>query len=278
MTRPDVSAVAIIGAGHAGQAAADLARDLGLEATILDDRQDHGALVWLIENDTICFSRDDVAHKLTAQRIILAPGALDRPMPGVDNPSGSDEIPNIQITSALGLEHCWDPVQRFWYARCGTHGETAQEHIFLAGAVTGRFGPALAAWQGRTAACAVARSLGAHGGDCDPGEPPPAETQSPSFLDAKELAGDIVVCDCEGTTVDDIRRLADLGCRDVNQAKALGRPGTGSCQGRRCALAVAEVLAHGLGVDMAEVGYFRQRWPTSPVSLEQLSKFANEDN
>lgn len=277
------AALAIIGAGHAGRAAADLARELAIETVVLDqghgNGSGNGALVWLIHGDgTICFSRDDTAHELTAQCIILAPGALDRPRLDEAPVAGGAEVPDIQITSALGLEHGWDPIQRFWYPMCGEAGGTSLERIFLAGAVTGRLGQAIAVWQGRRAVRAVAEKLGHDIGEGEQSEPPPAELQTPPSLDAARLNNEQIVCNCEGTTVGEIRRLAALGCDDVNQAKAFARPGAGECQGRRCAVAVAEVLAAARGVAVAEVGYFRQRWPTSPVSLDQLALFQELDD
>jgi hypothetical protein len=247
---------------------------------MLDEGAEIGALVWFVDGDgTICCSPAGGAEKLIAQYIILAPGVQKSwALEGHENP-------DIQITSALGLSHAWDPDQGFWYPQCGDDGRTNLQRIFLAGAVTGRLGIAMAASQGRRAVLAVARDLGKDigkdngkdNGNVDLTKPPVPEAQTSPSHDVATLDDDAVACPCEEVTVGDIRRLGALGCADVNQAKALGRPGAGPCQGRRCALLVAAVLADARGVEMAEVGYFRQRWPTSPVSLDQLSKFADED-
>jgi bacterioferritin-associated ferredoxin len=244
---------------------------------VLDDGGEVDALVWLVDGDgTICYSRNGTAHKLTAQYMILAPGTLSR-RTTEPAPIFEDEIPDIQITSALGLEHAWDREQRFWYPRHDEGLASQYARIYLAGGVTGRKGAAVARWQGRRAALAIAMHLGHDVSqhdlpDCPPAEPGPAPVLDPATLDDAAM-----VCPCEGVSAGDIRRLAAQGCETVNQAKALGRPGMGSCQGRRCGLLVEEGLADCQGVDMPAVGYFRQRWPTSPVPLAQLSKFAHEE-
>lgn len=272
MITPRQVTLAIIGGGPAGMAAARAAEEVAIDTVMLDEGAEDGALVWFVDRDgTICYSPASGAEKLIAQYIILAPGV--QKSWAVDD----HENPDIQITSALGLAHAWDPVQGFWYPQCGEDGRTALERVFLAGAVTGRFGIAMAAWQGWRAALAVARDLGKDIGNVDLAEPPVPEAQTSLSFDVATLDDDAIACPCEEVTAGDIRRLGALGCREVNQAKALGRPGAGPCQGRRCALLVAAVLADARGVGMAEVGYFRQRWPTSPVSLDQLSKFADED-
>ncbi len=264
--------LAVIGGGPAGRAAAAAAAELGIEATVFD--QNDGTLVWLIDPDgTVCFNQGEEVRSLTARRVILAPGALPRPVPG-GPPDTAFEVPDIQMTAALGLAHAWDSVQRFWYAKCGPNGGTEFERLYLAGAVTGQFGEDIAAWQGRRAAVSVARDLATDIAAGVLSDPPPAEPMTPKPLDAAGLDDEAIVCDCEGTTVADLHRLAAMGCDDVNQAKALGRPGAGPCQGRRCAMAVAEVLASALGVDVPDAGYFRQRWPSSPVALDKLAAFA----
>ena len=278
MDHSGLAALAIIGAGPAGRAARDMAARIGIEeVAVLDDGPDLDALVWLVDGDgTICYSRNGTAHKLTAQYIILAPGTLARP---TANPAAhiDHEIPDIQITSALRLEHAWDREQGFWYPRHDESLASQCARIYLAGGVTGRMGEAVAKWQGRRAALTIAIHLGHEVTKHDLPDCPPAEVRPapPSYVAGLEDAE--MVCPCEGISAGDIRRLAARGCGTVNQAKALGRPGMGICQGRRCGLLVGEVLADCLGVDMAQVGYFRQRWPTSPVSLAQLSKFAHED-
>ncbi|MFJ0745549.1 hypothetical protein WLU67_24330, partial [Bordetella bronchiseptica] len=62
-----------------------------------------------------------------------------------------------------------------------------------------------------------------------------------------------------------------LGCSGPNQMKAFLRCGMGPCQGRLCGLTVSELIADERGVPLPEVGYYRLRFPTKPVTLGELA-------
>ena len=53
--------------------------------------------------------------------------------------------------------------------------------------------------------------------------------------------------------------------------KAFLRCGMGPCQGRQCGVTVSELIAQGRGTTPAEVGYYRQRFPVQPVTLDELA-------
>ncbi|MFJ0651748.1 (2Fe-2S)-binding protein, partial [Bordetella bronchiseptica] len=82
---------------------------------------------------------------------------------------------------------------------------------------------------------------------------------------------DTIVCRCEEITAGQIRATVRLGCSGPNQMKAFLRCGMGPCQGRLCGLTVSELIADERGVPLPEVGYYRLRFPTKPVTLGELA-------
>jgi hypothetical protein len=60
---------------------------------------------------------------------------------------------------------------------------------------------------------------------------------------------------------------------EINRLKALTRLGMGRCQGRMCAVAATEILAHALGQTPQQVGRLRGQAPVKPIpfALEQAS-------
>ncbi|WP_229635511.1 (2Fe-2S)-binding protein [Pseudomonas syringae] len=84
-------------------------------------------------------------------------------------------------------------------------------------------------------------------------------------------ADNVIVCRCEEVTAGDLRGFVALGCAGPNQAKSFGRCGMGPCQGRMCGLTVTEVIAKARGVSAAEVGHYRVRPPTKPITLGELA-------
>jgi NADPH-dependent 2,4-dienoyl-CoA reductase/sulfur reductase-like enzyme len=84
-------------------------------------------------------------------------------------------------------------------------------------------------------------------------------------------ADDTLVCRCEEVTAGEIRRVARLGCRGPNQAKAFTRCGMGPCQGRQCRNVVSALIGEVHGLPMAEVGDYRARPPLKPITLGQLA-------
>jgi pyruvate/2-oxoglutarate dehydrogenase complex dihydrolipoamide dehydrogenase (E3) component len=72
--------LAIVGGGPAGLAAARTARDLGIDALLLDERSepDGGALVWGIWGTRLAYARGARAGIVDAGCVILATGSIDR--------------------------------------------------------------------------------------------------------------------------------------------------------------------------------------------------------
>ncbi|MNR41374.1 hypothetical protein D3C85_1597550 [compost metagenome] len=60
--------------------------------------------------------------------------------------------------------------------------------------------------------------------------------------------------------------------------KAFLRCGMGPCQGRFCGLTVSEIIAEERGVPTQEVGYYRLRFPTKPLTLGELASLPQTDD
>ncbi|MCY1529693.1 Hydrogen cyanide synthase subunit HcnB [compost metagenome] len=90
--------------------------------------------------------------------------------------------------------------------------------------------------------------------------------------------GDTIVCRCEEVTAAQVRDTVKLGCSGPNQMKAFLRCGMGPCQGRFCGLTVSEIIAEERGVPMQEVGYYRLRFPTKPLTLGELASLPQTDD
>ncbi len=83
---------------------------------------------------------------------------------------------------------------------------------------------------------------------------------------ARALPDETVVCRCEAVTVGELREIVRrTGAREVNRAKAFSRVGMGRCQGRYCAHAAAEIIAHAAGSPVREVGRQRGQAPVKPL-------------
>ena len=90
--------------------------------------------------------------------------------------------------------------------------------------------------------------------------------------------GDTIVCRCEEVTAAQVRDTVKLGCSGPNQMKAFLRCGMGPCQGRFCGLTVSEIIAEERGVPTQEVGYYRLRFPTKPLTLGELASLPQTDD
>jgi hypothetical protein len=85
---------------------------------------------------------------------------------------------------------------------------------------------------------------------------------------AATLSDDAVVCRCEAITAGELRRcVSELDSREVNRAKAFSRVGMGRCQGRFCAHASAEIVAHACGAPIESVGRLRSQAPVKPLMM-----------
>ncbi|MBI4182654.1 MAG: FAD-dependent oxidoreductase [Proteobacteria bacterium] len=195
-------------------------------------------------------------------------------------------VPNVHLTRSMGLAHGWDPMQRCWRPALDPWGNTARDRVLVAGDGGGIVGAGAAEAMGRLAALEAARRLGR----LSENERDAAAAghrrefarhlRPRPFLDALYLPAETVrvprddatiVCRCEEVSAGEIRAMVAMGCLGPNQTKAFTRCGMGPCQGRLCALTVAEVIAAARGVPVPEVGVYRVRPPIKPLLLGELA-------
>lgn len=193
-------------------------------------------------------------------------------------------ITNTQMTQAIPLRHEWNAEQRDWRPVADRWGDTEIEGIAVAGDCAGIGGADAAFEAGNLAALAAAHALG---------KITAAERDRQAarhfaalrgylrvrpFLDAlyppspafAVPADDVLVCRCEEVTAGGVRRAVRQGCVGPNQVKSSTRAGMGPCQGRMCALTVAEVIAAERGTDVSEIDMARIRFPIRPLTIAEL--------
>lgn len=195
-------------------------------------------------------------------------------------------IPRCDFTQLLKLKHRWDPVQRFWYPRTTQFGATENEKIYVAGDGAFVHGGIPAAIKGTLAALDIAKKLKALPASEKVDTIPKlakelsAELAPRPFVDGlykprKDLyrvSDETLVCRCEEVTAADIRQAVKEGCREPNEIKALTRCGMGHCQGRMCGMALAEIVADELNVEVEELQPLNVRAPVRNLSLSELSE------
>lgn len=194
-------------------------------------------------------------------------------------------VPNVNLSRALGLAHEWNEAQACWQPQLDDWGASSVQHLSLAGDGAGIAGAQAAEHRGRLAAVHAAWALG---------RLPAAErdrlaiphrqalaraTRGRAFFETLYLpadalrrpVGDTLVCRCEEVSAEQVRQVARLGCPGPNQLKAFLRCGMGPCQGRCCGLTVSELMAEESVRSVADVGYYRVRFPIKPLSLGELA-------
>lgn len=194
-------------------------------------------------------------------------------------------VPNTNLSRALGLAHDYDDDQLCWRTRIDEWGASSVEGVFVAGDGAGIAGAMAAEYRGRLSALDAARYLGrlSVSQRDDAARAARAALNRVSrgrrFLDIlyqpavqmRRPQGDTIVCRCEEVTAQQVRETAALGATGPNQMKAFLRCGMGPCQGRFCGLTVSEIIADVRGVPVAEVGYYRVRYPTKPLTLGEMA-------
>jgi NADPH-dependent 2,4-dienoyl-CoA reductase/sulfur reductase-like enzyme len=185
-----------------------------------------------------------------------------------------------QLADLAGCQFAFDPVARQWLPEIDADGRSTTPYVYLAGDGAMIRGADAAELSGRLAACAALRDLGEAVTEAElDGLRRQLAPMSrfrrgleqafpwPARL-AAGLPDATVVCRCEAITAGDLRHAATtLEAPEVNRAKALSRVGMGSCQGRMCGLAAAEIVAAARGVDLAEVGRLRGQAPLKPLPI-----------
>lgn len=219
--------------------------------------------------EALSFTAGDRTHRLDADVVLLHHGV----------------IPNTQISRLLHADHDWNAAQVAWQPRLDRFRETSVAGLRIAGDGGGIAGARAAEASGRLAAIGAAHALGRlddrerkrlSGPEYRDLE---AQLRIRPFLDAlyrppKWLLapeGETIVCRCEETTADDIRKSVKLGSTGPNQTKFYNRCGMGPCQGRMCGPTVTQILTDELSVNPSEVGSYQVRSPLKPITLQQMA-------
>jgi len=200
-------------------------------------------------------------------------------------------VPNVNLARAIGVEHAWNDALDCWEPVTDAWGGTSVAGVGMAGDGAGIAGALAAEHRGRLAALQAAHLLGRlSAGQRDRAAAGPRAAlaravRGRAFFDALYRApraylrpvGDTIVCRCEEVTADQVRQTVKLGCTGPNQMKSFLRCGMGPCQGRFCGLTVSELIAEEQGMHPKDVGYYRLRFPTKPLTLGELAALPQTD-
>lgn len=201
-------------------------------------------------------------------------------------------VPNINLSKAAGVDHEWNEALACWQPKVDAWGDTNVPDLGLAGDGAGIAGAMAAEHRGRLAGLQAAHRLGhldAARRDAAAAQPRAAlarAVRGRDFFDAlyqppasfRRPTGATIVCRCEEVTAAEVRETVKLGVQGPNQMKSFLRCGMGPCQGRFCGLTVAELIAEERGVPVQEVGYYRLRFPTKPLTLGELASLPQTDD
>ncbi|HEY0296322.1 MAG TPA: NAD(P)/FAD-dependent oxidoreductase, partial [Bordetella sp.] len=200
-------------------------------------------------------------------------------------------VPNVNLSRAVGVEHEWNPALDCWQPRVDNWGASSVPGLGIAGDGAGIAGARAAEYRGLLAALNAACVLGHIDAAQRDRDAMPyyralvQATRGRAFFDTlfkapdeyRRPTGDTIVCRCEEVTAGQVRETVALGCSGPNQMKAFLRCGMGPCQGRFCGLTVSELIAEERGVPVPEIGYYRLRFPTKPLSLGELASLPQTD-
>jgi len=194
-------------------------------------------------------------------------------------------MPRCDLTRQIGINHLWNPVQRYWYPETNVLGGIRMKAIHVAGDGAFVHGGVSAELKGALAAMDIAGSLKTlpemkiNGVARKIKQQLYRELAPRPFVDALyrprpnlyTMDSDTLVCRCEALTVGDIRQAIAEGCRDPNEIKAMTRCGMGPCQGRMCGIALAEITAHALGIAPCDLKPLSIRPPIRNIALSELA-------
>jgi thioredoxin reductase/bacterioferritin-associated ferredoxin len=201
-------------------------------------------------------------------------------------------VPNINLSQALGVAHRWNEGLACWEPDVDEWGASSIENIGIAGDGAGIAGALAAENRGRIAGQQAAFALGRidaaarRQATAAPRAALLRAVRGREFFDAlyrapdnfRRPVGDTIVCRCEEVTAAQVRETVKLGVQGPNQMKAFLRCGMGPCQGRFCGLTVSEIIAQERGLPTREVGYYRLRFPTKPLTLGELASLPQTDD
>ncbi len=186
--------------------------------------------------------------------------------------------PETQLADLLGCAFRFDAMTRDHVPERDAAGRTSVAGVYVAGDGAGILGADAAEWAGERAALALLEDAGIA---VDRARGQALEMRLARATDfrrglerafpfpqawAAEAPEELVVCRCEEITAAELRRaVRESGTVEINRLKALTRVGMGRCQGRMCAAAASEVLAHACGRGVEEIGRLRAQAPVKPI-------------
>jgi NADPH-dependent 2,4-dienoyl-CoA reductase/sulfur reductase-like enzyme len=195
-------------------------------------------------------------------------------------------IPNDHVARQLKCKETWNPGQHCFNTVVDRWGETSQKGIFAAGDCTGISGVEAARISGKIAAIEIARQLDFINADeRDRRAARPLRRRArqfafrsfvetlfpPTLARAERACDDTIICRCEMVTAGEIRMAVRQGATGPDQLKTFTRCGMGPCQGRSCAMAVAEIIASETSRSIGEIGRHDIRAPLKPLPLGQIA-------
>jgi len=189
-----------------------------------------------------------------------------------------------QLADLARCEFDFEPLSRQWLPRIDGDGRSTTPGVYLAGDGVRILGADGAEAAGRLAALAALADLKHAAGVALYTQEAESLKRTLARMDrfrqglvrafpwphghAATLSDDAVVCRCEVVTAGELRRcVSELDSREVNRAKAFSRVGMGRCQGRFCAHASAEIVAHACGAPIESVGRLRSQAPVKPLMM-----------
>ena len=201
-------------------------------------------------------------------------------------------MPNINLAQALGITLNWNDVIKCWEPVADIWGNTNVERVHIAGDAAGIAGAWAAESRGRLAATDIAFQLGKLTEQqrdtvaVKLRQDYASVTRGREFFDRlfqppiqfRRPIGDTIVCRCEEITASQVRETVKIGCTGPNQMKSFLRCGMGPCQGRFCAATVTELIADERNVPEQDVGHYRLRFPTKPLTLGELAALPQTDD
>ena len=194
-------------------------------------------------------------------------------------------ISESRITRMARCEHVWNASQRSWHVAADTWGCTSVRGIRTAGDVASVRGAMAAQASGHVVALDICRELGkltlAQRDRLASGfrwqlwraarMQPLLDAVFAPNPEALVPEDDTIVCRCEELTAGELRRAAQAGCFSPDSLKSQVRPGMGTCQGRMCGNAVAELIAHTHGIPLERLAPYTAQPPLFPLRLGELA-------
>jgi hypothetical protein len=194
-------------------------------------------------------------------------------------------ISETRITRLARLRHVWQQEQRYWHVATDFWGNTDVCGLRVAGDSAGVRGADAAIQSGRLVALDACRALGKITTQMrDALGAGPARTLRrlalmQPFLDRVfapvpehlQPADESIVCRCEELTAKDLREIIAKGSYSPDGLKSQSRSGMGTCQGRMCSAAVAEMIANAQGIPLENLPQYHAQIPLFPLRLGELA-------